>query len=142
MGSQRYVSNDLTHFVGRTLIDDDKRYDLLVQIIRSGKLSFPPHDGSPIELALDFSKPVTTDGLALPCIICFCDIPLADLSLHMSKYSQFGISFSKTFLVGAGASPVFYVARDAASSFSSCISQPEYQDRIDASISANKMDKS
>jgi hypothetical protein len=46
-------------------------------------------------------------------VVCFCDIPLADIPIHMAKYSQFGISFSKRFLTANGASPVFYVAKDA-----------------------------
>ncbi len=46
-------------------------------------------------------------------MICFCDIPLADLDLHMGKYSRFGLSFARPFLVGNGANPVFYVAANA-----------------------------
>jgi hypothetical protein len=45
-------------------------------------------------------------------IVCFCDIPLAGLDLHMKKYSRFGLAFSKAFLVAMGANPVFYVVRD------------------------------
>ena len=139
MNLQRYISNDLTHFVGRALVNDDDRYELLVKVIKSQKLSYPPHDGSSTAISLDLTKPVTADGLALPCIVCFCDIPLPDLNLHMKKYSQFGLSFSKTFLIEKGASPVFYVARDAASTLSSCITQPEYQERNESAIAANRI---
>jgi hypothetical protein len=45
--------------------------------------------------------------------VCFCDIPVADLSLHIGKYSAFGIAFTKRFLVKRGASPVFYIAKDS-----------------------------
>ena len=45
-------------------------------------------------------------------IVCFCDIPFPDLGLHISKYSPFGISFRRAFLLKAGANPVFYVAKD------------------------------
>jgi hypothetical protein len=45
--------------------------------------------------------------------VCFCDIPAADLQVHIDKYSSFGIAFSKAFLVKQGASPVFYIAKDS-----------------------------
>jgi hypothetical protein len=45
--------------------------------------------------------------------ICFCDIPVADFSIHVEKYSRFGIGFRKPYLVGKGASPVLYVANTA-----------------------------
>src|ERR1019366_7648127 len=41
--------------------------------------------------------------------VCFCDIPLGDLDLHMRKYSRFGIAFRKEFLLKKGATPVMYV---------------------------------
>jgi len=43
----------------------------------------------------------------------FCDIPTADLKIHMAKYSQFGVSFLKSFLVKKGANPAFYIAGDS-----------------------------
>ncbi|MGH9866911.1 MAG: abortive infection system antitoxin AbiGi family protein [Candidatus Polarisedimenticolia bacterium] len=46
--------------------------------------------------------------------VCFCDIPLRDLGVHMGKYGQFGLAFPKPFLIAQGASPVFYVAQNAA----------------------------
>jgi abortive phage resistance protein AbiGi (putative antitoxin) len=45
--------------------------------------------------------------------ICFCDIPVTDLEIHMTKYSRFGLSFLKPFLIGKGASPVMYVAENS-----------------------------
>jgi hypothetical protein len=45
--------------------------------------------------------------------VCFCDIPVADLPLHIGKYSPFGMGFLKAFLVKRGASPVFYIANDS-----------------------------
>jgi hypothetical protein len=48
----------------------------------------------------------------------------------MRKYSEFGISFSKSFLVSKGASPVFYVARSSMVSdlTGSTITRAEYFD--------------
>jgi Putative abortive phage resistance protein AbiGi, antitoxin len=46
--------------------------------------------------------------------VCFCDIPVQDLEIHMKKYSRFGLSFEKRFLISRfGASPVFYIAETA-----------------------------
>ena len=114
MSSQRYVSSELTHFVGKSLENDEGRYNLLAKIIKSGWLTHPPHDPKqPISGDFNGLKMLTADGLAQRCIVCFCDIPEGDYYLHMSKYGMFGISFSKKFLVERGANPVFYVANDS-----------------------------
>ena len=36
-----------------------------------------------------------------------------DLEIHMNKYSHFGLSFLKPFLIGKGANPVMYVAENS-----------------------------
>ncbi len=112
---QRYVSKELTHFVGRGR-DPAEQYHLLVEILRSGKL-MP-------KLPFDADQ-LGTRGLYVrrgdqpfqdvytAYAVCFCDIPLADLGLHMEKYSQFGLSFLKSFLVKCGANPVFYIAENS-----------------------------
>jgi len=43
----------------------------------------------------------------------FCDIPVADFKIHMAKYSEFGVSFLKSFLVAKSANPAFYIAGDS-----------------------------
>jgi hypothetical protein len=35
------------------------------------------------------------------------------LDIHTRKYGRFGLAFSKHFLLGKGANPIFYVARDS-----------------------------
>src|SRR5262245_20037779 len=35
---QRYISRELTHFLGRALQDDEERYTLLRKILRTGQL--------------------------------------------------------------------------------------------------------
>jgi hypothetical protein len=45
--------------------------------------------------------------------VCFCDIPVTDLEIHMNKYSRFGLSFLKRFLIAKGANPVMYVAENS-----------------------------
>jgi hypothetical protein len=47
-------------------------------------------------------------------MICFCDIPVEDLGIHISKYSHFGLSFQKSFLIERGANPLLYVERNSA----------------------------
>ena len=110
---QRYVSRELTHFVGRVLPDDEARYGLLVDIMKSGWLTHPPHEPRPSygeELRIKAGR---LSGNEVYCAqrVCFCDIPVADLAIHMAKYSKFGVAFLKSFLIPQGASPVFYVAR-------------------------------
>ena len=46
-------------------------------------------------------------------VVCFCDIPVTDLAIHMTKYSRFGLSFLKPFLISKGANPVLYVANNS-----------------------------
>ncbi len=43
MPTQRYVSPELTHFVGKRLSSEDQQYSLLVNdILKGGCLKFPP----------------------------------------------------------------------------------------------------
>lgn len=115
---QRYVSKDLTHFVGRSKKTEEEQYEVLLQIVRSGELRSDP------------SYPAGTRGISGRTMfgprsrfsmretydfpgVCFCDIPLADLEIHTRKYSNFGIAFQKVFLLKKGASPVFYIAKDS-----------------------------
>lgn len=119
MSIQRYVADELTHFVGRQLGSDDDRYGLLVKILTTGWLIAPGttnEDGSPTEDKISrrysWSKKVSdAEGLFSVSAVCFCDIPVADLGLHVQKYSRFGLAFSKTFLIAKGTAPVFYVPR-------------------------------
>jgi len=116
MTQQRYVADELTHFVGSKLKSDEERFNLLVTILKTGilapggslvnsKLASYVFGGSPLDLQ---------DGeIFLTSRVCFCDIPLADLSIHIKKFGPFGIAFAKRFLVEKGASPVFYIAEDS-----------------------------
>jgi ribosomal protein L24E len=47
-------------------------------------------------------------------MVCFCDIPIGDLGIHIKKYGQFGLAFKKSFLIERGANPVLYVERNSA----------------------------
>src|SRR5574341_1076715 len=115
---QRYISKELTHFVGRKLRKDPERqYALLVRILKNGWLTSPPHKhglGGSI-LTVDLKAKLSKNAMFSPQVICFCDIPLDDLEIHMEKYGHFGLAFSKRFLVRRGANPVFYIAGDSPS---------------------------
>jgi hypothetical protein len=61
----------------------------------------------------DGQKPLSTNEAVTCTMLCFCDIPPEQLGVHMKKYSSFGIAFSKKMLLEQGATPVYYVARNA-----------------------------
>ena len=119
MPTQRYVSPELTHFVGKGLSEDDQ-YSLLVNdILKAGWLMHPPIDWrSPNDVLksqqlVSGSPPREETEAVYAQVVCFCDIPVTDLDIHMNKYSRFGLSFLKPFLIGKGANPVFYVANNS-----------------------------
>lgn len=111
---QNYISNELTHFVGRGKTEEEQ-YDLLVnKILKSGWLMHPPHDlKQKSGWEVNFNSLPSKNELVNPRMICFCDIPVGDLSIHMTKYSRFGLSFRKAFLIGKGANPVHYIAKNS-----------------------------
>jgi Putative abortive phage resistance protein AbiGi, antitoxin len=117
MAYQTYTSNELTHFVGRRCGSDDERYQWLAAILRGEKLRAGGIAGVGEDhgmlLSVTGNKKISDETAIQGQVVCFCDIPVASLELHMRKYSRFGVAFSKSFLVTKGANPVFYVVRDA-----------------------------
>lgn len=121
---QRYISKELTHFVGKEIPTIDEQYDLLIKIIREGRISHPPHDikdDIPPDLKydpcysyrFDHRFDASSNKMINPDMVCFCDIPIEDLGIHIQKYSPFGLSFLKPFLIERGVNPVFYIARSS-----------------------------
>jgi hypothetical protein len=110
---QRYVSEELTHFVGRGLRcrpdSEEQQYALLTEILRLGRLGTSKNKNIHWTDAYKFSD----NEYYKPNVVCFSDIPVADLAIHMGKFSRFGLAFKKSFLVEKGANPVFYLARNA-----------------------------
>ena len=142
MTAQRYVSNELTHFVGRGKTEDEQ-YDILVnKILREGWLTFPPHDRrvtrSP---AIDHRETISDGRMISHQVVCFCDIPLADFSIHMSKYSRFGIAFRRDFLIAFGANPVFYVVNNSPVAVDTLIPLTHLADRITKAMAERKIDR-
>jgi len=120
MVRQRYVSKEVTHFVGSGLKEEEEQYSVLVHgILKSGWLKYSPENPDPVEVlrekAFVYSKgpSASVEDMYTPYVVCFCDIPISDFEIHMSKYSHFGLSFTKTFLIEKGACPVFYVAENS-----------------------------
>lgn len=112
--SQRYISDELTHFLGTNLKKDEDRYKLLLKIIEEGRLTSNPVNPDSYSLSTDFGSPrMSHNEVFNPNKVCFCDIPVEDLDIHMGKYSYFGLSFSKKYLVEKGANPVFYIANNS-----------------------------
>lgn len=113
---QRYVSDELTHFVGRAKKNrPDEQFRLLLKIIRSGTICWPVVDpefwGNMYNVRLPVDRPNEPPTIGFT-MACFCDIPVADLGLHRAKYSDFGLAFKRQFLVQRGAKPVLYVPED------------------------------
>lgn len=111
---QRYVSSELTHFVGRGK-PEAEQYRLLVKILSEKLLSHPPHvrGQEPRMEVLGGDRKPSRNDLYNPSVVCFCDIPDTDLGIHMAKYGRFGLAFPKTALIPKGATPALYVERNA-----------------------------
>lgn len=112
--SQRYVSKELLHFVGRGL-EQDQQFQLLLKIVSEGWITHPPHNPNISgNLRVNTSAKISNNEMYAPEIVCFSDIPIQDIWIHINKYSAFGLSFSKQFVVSKGGVPVHYVPQDGA----------------------------
>ncbi|WDT79668.1 MAG: hypothetical protein MPW14_21465 [Candidatus Manganitrophus sp.] len=102
---QRYVSSEMTHFVGRDLAEADQ-YKLLIQIITSGWLTHPPHDPAISgRLTVNTDARISENEMYYPQIISFSDIPIGEFDIHIQKFSRFGLSFFK-FVPGEAGRPI------------------------------------
>jgi len=130
MDTQSYVSDELTHFVGAAkrlpdgTPDNAERYALFLKILgdkfddrtpRRGWLQASHREefGPGFTMRTDGQERPSTNEAIKCTMLCFCDIPPSQLKIHVQKYSSFGIAFSKQFLRRQGATPVYYVPRNA-----------------------------
>lgn len=115
MTNPAYVSDELTHFLGRALLDDQRRYTLLREVVRTGWLKASHRDQlGPGFVGQSDGQKALSGNDAIKCTsVCFCDIPVKALAVHMKKYGPFGAAFAKQLLLRSGATPVHYVARNA-----------------------------
>lgn len=110
--TQRYISHELTHFVGskfrksKNKSKEDRQYELLVRILGEGWL-YNPKVG--VSLVINPNAKISQNEMYSPQMVCFSDIPVEDLTLHITKYSSFGISFDKDFIVQQGGVPMHYI---------------------------------
>ena len=115
MSAQRYVATELTHFVGAELATAEEQYGLLVKILTEGILRAGGEsdiEEGQVRLRFRWGESLSDpERLFQASTVCFCDIPVADLAIHVRKYSRFGLAFRKKFLIEKGAAPVFYVPR-------------------------------
>lgn len=112
MPEQRYVSDELSHFVGKGKTAEEQ-YELLLKILGKGWLTHPPHNPNISgNIRVNPDAKMSTNEMYVPEVVCFCDIPPADIGLHVAKYGPFGLSFPKKFVAALGGAPVFYVPVD------------------------------
>ena len=110
---QRYVSPELTHFVGQRLAEEEQ-YSLSVKILKTGWLTHRPHNPDESgNLEIRKGARISDNELYSAQVVCFCDIPVHELGIHVRKYSRFGLAFLKTFLAPKGANPIFYIAKNS-----------------------------
>ena len=86
-------------------------------------------------------KPISGDEAFKYEVVCFCDIPEADLGIHVRKYSRFGLGFKKAFLIEKGACPVFYVANDSLVPAQELFMPLDFMDRINAAKKRGLVDR-
>lgn len=88
LANQRYISKELTHFVGRGK-PAEEQYQLLLTILRTGELRSDPRrrpDSPRVSWATINASFSEREMYHFPGV-CFSDIPVADLPLHIGKYS-------------------------------------------------------
>lgn len=106
---QNYISSELTHFLGRGL-SQEEQYTLMIKIVKEGVLKTKKWPDNVISSQdMDMSKSFSTNELFNNLMVCFCDIPLSEMCIHMNKYSSFGLAFKKEFLLKKGVNPVNYI---------------------------------
>jgi hypothetical protein len=95
-----YVSNELTHWVGRGKTDSEA-FEVLKIIFTSKLLKLSQcYTGSKIDKNVNLSS--------AEYMICFTDVPLNLSNKHCDTFGKFGISYKKTKLIPYGANPVLY----------------------------------
>ena len=85
-----------------TLFHFTREYDTLVKILET---KFYPR--LCLEQNLLF-KNKSNNSWAIP-MVCFCDIPLSQISEHTSKYGNYAIGIKKDWAKSQGVSPIIYV---------------------------------
>jgi len=109
---QEYVSDELTHFVAKEHKEcPDEQFKILCKILREGKLLGGGKKGAQGNMTMNPRADLSSNEFIAPEMVCFCDIPIESLGVHMRKYGQFAISFAKLFMRAEGCNPVYYISK-------------------------------
>lgn len=110
----KYISDNLSHFVGRSLKSDDERYELLIKIITEERLlaNINKPDNPGVSSRNDYSCEKVGEVYERIDCVCFCDIPDEALEIHIKKYGYFGVGFNRSFVSSHGAHPVMYIPQN------------------------------
>lgn len=104
---QRYVSSELSHFVGRGR-QPEEQYLLLLKILNEGWISHPPHmPNISGNLTVTGSTSFSSNEMYAPEVVCFCDIPIADLGIHAKNTAPLDYPLLKTLLYDKEVAPFF-----------------------------------
>jgi len=112
MQNVRYTSEELFHFVGHKHPNDhDSNYETLKKILSEKCISHPPHTPGWGTAGYTYnpSGNLLKEGMLVPEVVCFSDIPCESLSIHLGKYGLFGVSLKRDHLIRYGTRPVMYV---------------------------------
>ena len=95
---QRYISKELTHFTGQGK-RKESQYQLLIKILREGWIAYPKHNTETrVGLAINPNAKISQNEMYLPQMVCFCDIPVEDLTLHKKNTAVLEFHLIKTSL--------------------------------------------
>lgn len=124
---QRYISKELFHFLGKDKSKEDQ-YKLLKKILSEHKLGIGKDNT--ICSGINYSTKLSSNNVYDVQMVCFCDIPINDLEIHMEKYCFFGISFFKSYLIKNGAIPLWYVSKNSKKYLNSKTTYGTYHDFV------------
>lgn len=136
---QRYISNELIHFLGRKDNTEDERYDRLCNILREGRLRGEVKGVQPAPGAVETDMTVVAFNLKAklsenqmfnPNMVCFCDIPVQELGIHIKKYKGFGIGFDKDLVARRAGVPVYYIPKKGSMKHKPSNYKGEYFDEV------------
>ena len=124
---QRYISNELFHFVGRNK-SREEQYSILKAILTECKLG--TGEKGAISTTISPLEDLSSNEVYTSEMVCFCDIPINDLRVHIDKYSPFGLSFLKKYLLSKGASPIWYISKKSTLNSECRIENARYHDKM------------
>lgn len=107
-----YTSNNLFHLVGfKHPGDHIDNYETLTKILNDNCVSYSckVKGWGVTSYVINWNKSLLDEGLIVPSMTCYADIPFSSLDIHVRKYGKFGVSFKREYLIKFGARPVMYV---------------------------------